>query len=55
MHQEHEDDGALVEGEHPYGVKPEGNLLQEEADGQQRVNVLDSSLGSFRRLDDSGI
>jgi len=45
---------ALLEGEHPYGVQPEGNLLQECGEGRSRKNLLDASLGTMRRLDDAG-
>ena len=46
---------TMLDGVHPYGVKPEGNLLEEDADGMERTNLLDSSLGSLRRLDDAGV
>lgn len=46
---------TLLDGVHPYGVKPQGNLLQEGADGRSGANLLDSSLGSLRRLDDAGV
>jgi hypothetical protein len=45
----------LVDGEHPYGVRPEGNLLALDAEGQTRRNVLDTSLGSLRRFTDAAV
>ena len=46
---------ALLEGEHPYGVKPQGNLLHNHEDGAPMTNLLDVSLGRLRQLDDAGI
>ncbi len=46
---------ALLEGEHPYGVKPQGNLLHNQDDGAPMTNLLDVSLGRLRQLDDAGI
>ena len=46
---------ALLEGEHPYGVKPQGNLLHNHEDGAPVTNLLDVSLGRLRQLDDAGI
>ena len=49
------DGDKLVDGEHPYGVRPEGNLLALDAEGQTRRNVLDTSLGSLRRFTDAAL
>ena len=46
---------TLLDGVHPYGVKPQGNLLQEGADGRSGANLLDSSLGSLRRLSSASL
>ena len=51
----HEAGDALLDGAHPYGVKPEGNFLQDGADGRQRANVLATSLGALRRLNDAAV
>ena len=53
--EEDESGQALLEGRHPYGVKPHGNLLQEDKHGAARKNLLDASLGDLRRLDDAGM